>query len=47
MSPQSKRRGTSMLKVKTLTKRFGDRTAVDSMSFDVAGPCLIGIIGCR
>ena len=30
-----------MLKVKTLTKRFGDRTAVDSMSFDVAG------IGCR
>ena len=24
-----------MLQVQTLTKRFGDRTAVDSMSFDV------------
>ena len=34
-----------MLRIKTLTKRFGDRTAVDAMTFDVAGPCMIGVIG--
>ncbi len=34
-----------MLQVKALTKRFGDRTAVNKISFDVAGPCMIGIIG--
>lgn len=34
-----------MLKIDKLTKRFGDKTAVDSASFDVDKPAMIGIIG--
>ena len=34
-----------MLQVRKLTKRFGDKTAVDSATFDVEKPQMIGIIG--
>jgi len=34
-----------MLQVDGLTKRFGDKTAVDNVSFSVAEPKMIGIIG--
>lgn len=34
-----------MLHIDGLTKRFGDRTAVDKASFAVAKPAMIGIIG--
>jgi phosphonate transport system ATP-binding protein len=34
-----------MLQVKQLTKKFGPKTAVDNISFDVSGSAMIGIIG--
>ncbi|RJE89390.1 phosphonate ABC transporter ATP-binding protein [Paracoccus onubensis] len=34
-----------MLEISALTKRFGDRTAVDKASFVVTEPAMIGIIG--
>jgi phosphonate transport system ATP-binding protein len=34
-----------MLQVKQLTKKFGPKTAVDNISFDVNGSAMIGIIG--
>jgi len=34
-----------MLELKAVTKRFGDKTAVDSASFEVDKPKMIGIIG--
>jgi phosphonate transport system ATP-binding protein len=34
-----------MLELKSLTKRFGDKTAVSAASFTVAKPMMIGIIG--
>lgn len=34
-----------LLSVDTLTRLFGRNTAVDRVSFDVAEPCMIGIIG--
>ncbi|MEO0378779.1 MAG: phosphonate ABC transporter ATP-binding protein [Pseudomonadota bacterium] len=34
-----------MLAIKQLTKRFGDKTAVDSASFGADKPAMIGIIG--
>ena len=34
-----------MLKIDTLTKRFGDKTAVDSASISIDKPTMIGIIG--
>lgn len=34
-----------MLSVQGLTKRFGDKTAVDKASFTVEKPAMIGIIG--
>lgn len=34
-----------MLDVKALTKKFGNNTAVDAVSFKVTKPCMIGIIG--
>ncbi|WP_323767550.1 phosphonate ABC transporter ATP-binding protein [Marinovum sp.] len=34
-----------MLKIEGLTKRFGDKTAVDAASIAVARPTMIGIIG--
>ncbi|MAQ83971.1 MAG: phosphonate ABC transporter ATP-binding protein [Maritimibacter sp.] len=34
-----------MLHVSSLTKRFGERTAVDNISFTVDRPCMIGVIG--
>ncbi|MBV0911207.1 phosphonate ABC transporter ATP-binding protein [Anianabacter salinae] len=34
-----------MLKLERLTKRFGDRTAVDAASFEIDKPAMIGIIG--
>ncbi|MCM2561289.1 phosphonate ABC transporter ATP-binding protein [Lutimaribacter sp. EGI FJ00015] len=34
-----------MLEIKSLTKRFGDKTAVDAATFTVTEPQMIGIIG--
>jgi len=34
-----------MLHINALTKRFGDKTAVDAASFQVDEPMMIGIIG--
>lgn len=34
-----------MLKIETLTKRFGDKTAVDAANISVEEPTMIGIIG--
>ncbi|WP_172291913.1 phosphonate ABC transporter ATP-binding protein [Pseudoruegeria sp. HB172150] len=34
-----------MLSVSALTKRFGDRTAVDQINFTVDAPCMLGVIG--
>ena len=34
-----------MLKIDTLTKRFGDKTAVDKATLSVSQPAMIGIIG--
>ena len=34
-----------MLRIETLTKRFGDNTAVDAATFTVEQPTMIGIIG--
>ncbi|MBO6884530.1 MAG: ATP-binding cassette domain-containing protein, partial [Marivita sp.] len=34
-----------MLELKALTKRFGDKTAVDAATFIVEKPMMIGIIG--
>ena len=35
----------SMLNVEKLSKRFGDKTAVDEVSVEIAEPCMLGIIG--
>jgi len=37
--------GGVMLQIETLTKRFGDKLAVDAASFTVDQPAMIGIIG--
>ncbi len=37
--------GGDMLRIDTLTKRFGDKTAVDSANISVDAPSMIGIIG--
>lgn len=37
--------GGDMLRIDTLTKRFGDKTAVDAASISVNEPSMIGIIG--
>lgn len=34
-----------MLKIETLTKRFGDKLAVDAANISVDQPTMIGIIG--
>lgn len=34
-----------MLRINKLTKRFGDKTAVDAATLDIDKPCMIGIIG--
>ena len=34
-----------MLRIDKLTKRFGDKTAVDTATLDIDKPCMIGIIG--
>ena len=34
-----------MLKIDALTKRFGDKTAVDAANISVEKPTMIGIIG--
>ena len=34
-----------MLRIDKLTKRFGDKTAVETATLDVDKPCMIGIIG--
>ena len=34
-----------MLRIDTLTKRFGDKTAVDAANITVDAPSMIGIIG--
>ena len=34
-----------MLRIEKLTKRFGDKTAVDTATLDIDKPCMIGIIG--
>ena len=34
-----------MLEVKNLVRMFGDKAAVDNISFSVAGPAFVGIIG--
>src|SRR6056297_265759 len=37
--------GDTMLELKSLTKRFGDKVAVDAATFSVEKPMMIGIIG--
>ncbi|OIQ31218.1 MAG: phosphonate ABC transporter ATP-binding protein [Alphaproteobacteria bacterium MedPE-SWcel] len=34
-----------MLRIKNLTKRFGDKTAVEAATLDIDKPCMLGIIG--
>lgn len=34
-----------MLRIKKLTKRFGDKIAVDTATLDIDKPCMIGVIG--
>ncbi|KIC11772.1 phosphonate ABC transporter ATP-binding protein [Leisingera sp. ANG-M1] len=34
-----------MLRIDKLTKRFGDKTAVEAATLDIDKPCMIGIIG--
>src|SRR5258706_3822508 len=37
--------GRAMLEVRNLTKRYGDRVAVDGISFDVAQGQTVGLLG--
>jgi len=41
----SQNTGGDMLRIDALTKRFGDKTAVDAANIDVNKPTMIGIIG--
>lgn len=41
----SPKHGGDMLRIDTLTKRFGDKTAVDAANITVDAPAMIGIIG--
>ena len=34
-----------MLRINKLTKRFGDKTAVEAATLDIDKPCMLGIIG--
>ena len=34
-----------MLRIEKLTKRFGDKTAVDAATLEIYKPCMLGIIG--
>ena len=34
-----------MLRINKLTKRFGDKTAVETATLDIDKPCMLGIIG--
>ena len=33
------------LSIQGLTKTFGDKTAVNNVTFDINGPSLVGVIG--
>lgn len=45
LSQCPKREGPTVLRIDKLTKRFGDKIAVDTATLEIDRPCMIGVIG--
>ena len=43
--PITRKLGEKVLRVKGITKRFGDRTVIDDLSFEVPAGAIVGVIG--